>query len=40
MHDEIFYFEIFKSLMEIFEIFQKLFFQIFHEVFNFHYKVT
>jgi len=32
MHDKIFH--------ENFEIFQDLFFEIFHEIFNFHYKVT
>jgi len=34
MHDEIFYFEMFMK------IFQDPFFEIFHEIFNFHYKVT
>jgi len=32
-------FEIFKKFMET-EIFQDPFFEIFHEIFNFHYKVT
>jgi len=40
MHDEIFHFEIFKKFHGNFEIFQDPFFEIFHEIFNFHYKVT
>ena len=36
MHDEIVHFEILKNFMEI----QDPFFEIFHEFFNFHYKVT
>jgi len=43
MHDEIFHFEIFKNFVEFrgnFEIFQDPFFEIFHEIFNFHCKVT
>jgi len=42
MHDEIFHFEIFINFMEILKYFnfQDNFFEIFHEIFNFHYKVT
>ena len=43
MHDEIFHFEMFKKFHENFEIrnlFQDPFFEIFHDIFNFHYKVT
>ena len=36
MHDEIFYFEIFKNFMKILKYF-KTPFEIFHETFNFQY---
>ena len=40
MHDKIYHFEIFKKIHGNFEIFQDPFFEIFCEIFNFHYKVT
>jgi len=40
MHDEILHFDIFKKNHGDFEIFQDPFFEIFHEIFNFHFEVT
>ena len=39
MHDEIFPFEIFKNFMKIWKYFKTPFY-VFHETFNFQYKVT
>ena len=37
MHDEIFHFEVFKNFMEILKYLRT---EIFHEIFNFRYKVA